>query len=209
MKRLALAVLGLGGLAHADKIEEPKPTPPDPVAEDTANESNLVSNVHHDKLSVTGAIGGGLILGDGVGRGAAGSFRIGFRHRSIVETLELNVGTLFHQPDGPQPEKVLHNDDVSVMGGIQYYSTPSLWFRGAAGLTVYTVESETTPPAPTPVMRLPDQVHFGGGALFGLGIDIVRLRHFVLDVEMFAVLSVVGTKGLMSMNGLCLGGSFY
>ena len=202
-------VLALRAIAHADKIEDPKPTPPDPVAEETATESNLASNVHHDKLAVTAAVGGGLVLGDGVGRGAAASFRLGFRHRAIVETLELNVGSLFHEPDGPQSEPVLHNDVVSLMAGIQYYTTPSLWIRGAGGLTVYTVESETTPPAPTKVMRLPDQSHFGGGAVFGLGLDLVRLHHFVLDVETFTVVSIVGTKGLMTTSGLCIGGSFY
>ena len=200
MIRVAVALVVLGGVAAADKIEDPKPSPPDPTAEQTASEANLVSNVHHDKLTVSGALGGGFLLGDGVGRGPAGTLRIGFRHREVMETLEVTVGSMLHQPPNLD---VLHNDDVSVMGGLQYYTTPSLWIRGAAGVAAYTVQSETMRDHPL------SNTHTGVASLFGIGVDVVRLHHFVLDIETFTMVSIVGVKGLMATSGLCLGASFY
>ncbi len=202
MKRVAAALIALGSVAHADTVDEPKPSPPDPVAETAATEANLMSNARHDAFTVTGSLGGGLLFGDGVGRGAAGSFRIGFRHRDVMETLEISVGSLLHETTGSNT--LLHNDDVSAMGGVQYYTTPSLWIRGAAGLTVYSVETQTM--AGDPIVS---HDHKGAGGLLSVGLDVVRLRHFVLDVETFAVLSVVGVKGLLVTSGLCVGASFY
>jgi len=177
----------------------PAPSPPDPDTVDAASEANLESNAPRAGVVFGGSIGGGITMGDGVGRGPALSFRVGHvATPSTVLTLELVGGSLLHQPKNTTT--ILHNDDISLMAGALHYVNRSLWIRGAGGFTTYTEQVDATSPT---------VVHGGIGGLVGIGIDLVRWHYLVLGLETFDQLSLVSKKGLLLNNGLCLGLTYY
>ena len=75
---IACALAG-AGVARADTkvTDPPPPSPPDPYAEEQAREANLVSNAPREGMTFSAALGLGLTLGDGVGRGPGVSVRLG------------------------------------------------------------------------------------------------------------------------------------
>src|SRR5512140_931932 len=183
----ALAIVGLvAGAAAADPAADSR-------AEEQASEANLVSNAPRAGVTFSAALGGGLIMGDGVGRGPAASFRLGHVATSkTVLTFEIAAGSLLHEP---MAGDLRHNDLAHLMAGALYYAGPSVWIRGAGGLTLYTVSDPGQSNKP----------HSGVGGLGGVGIDLVRWHYLVLGIESFATLSIVSTRGLMLGSGLCLG----
>jgi hypothetical protein len=218
-----VVVLALAGVAHAGGTSEvtrtqtstspaPQPPPaqpappappstsaPDPSAQEAADEANLESNAPRHGTTFSVALGGGLTMSDGVGRGPSASFRVGHVATPLtVLTFELTGGSLLHQDTGST--MLRHNDDFSLMAGALHYVAASLWIRGAGGLTVYTTDN--LPPEPHPA-------HAGLGGLVGLGIDFVRWHYLVLGVESFGQMSIVSTKGLVFNSGLCLGLTYY
>jgi len=211
---IAVCALALAAHAQPTRVETdtshpappppaPSPTPapsPDPVAEEAASEANLESNAPRAGMVFAISLGGGLTMGDGVGRGPAASFRIGHVATSTsVLTLELTGGSLLHQMEG-KGTPIQHNDFFSLFAGGLHYVNSSLWIRGAGGLTVYTTDN--TPPEAKPS-------HPGAGGLFGVGIDLARWHYLVLGLEAYGQMAVVSTKGLMFNSGFCLGLTYY
>jgi hypothetical protein len=188
IRALALvAVIAWTGIARAD----------DKRAEQQANEANLESNAPRAGVTFSAAIGGGLVLGDGVGRGPAASFRLGHvATAQDVITFELTGSSLLHEP---MPGDLRHNDFADLMAGALHYSSGSLWVRGAGGLVLYTVDDPGKSKSPHP----------GGGGLVGLGVDLARWHYLVLGLEAFGVGAIVSTKGLMVTSGICLGLTYY
>lgn len=217
----ALVVIALAGVAHAGTTEitrtqtsptptpapapappapaPPPPSPPDPATVDAASEANLESNAPRAGVVVAAAIGAGLTMGDGVGRGPALSLRLGHvATPSVVMTFEIVGGSLLHQQ--MTSSTILHNDDISLMAGALLYVNRSLWVRAAGGATTYTEDNAVT------ALRA---VHGGVGGLVGVGVDLVRWHYLVLGLETFDQLSIVSKKGLLLNNGLCLGLTYY
>ncbi len=192
VKTLALVVL-LAGTAHADPHER---------AEEAGGEANLESNAPRSGLTFSGAVGAGVTMGDGAGRGPAVSFRIGHvATSSTILTFEITGGSLLHQRTGDST--LLHNDFFGLMAGGLHYVSGSMWLRGAGGLVAYTVDAGSTgdPMAGT--------VHAGLGGLGGIGVDLVRWHYLVLGLETFGQLAAVSTRGVMFNSGLCLGLTYY
>jgi hypothetical protein len=182
----------------------PAPTPapsPDPVAEEAASEANLESNAPRAGMTFSFSVGGGLTMGDGVGRGPSVSFRIGHvATRTTVLTFELTIGSLLHQREG---ETVIHhNDFAGLLAGGLHYVNSSLWLRGAGGLVVYTTDNDAMHSETHPS-------HPGAGGLFGVGIDLARWHYLVLGLEAYGEMAVISTKGLMFNSGFCLGLTYY
>lgn len=173
--------------------------PPDDVATEAASEANLESIAPRKGMTFSVALGGGLTMGDGVGRGPAASFRIGHVATSTtVLTFELTGGSLLHQEMG---ETTLHhNDFVSLLAGALHYVNRSLWIRGGGGLAVYTTDNKTAEKQPA---------HPGVNGLFGVGVDLARWHYLVLGLETYGQMAVVSTKGLMFNSGFCLGLTYY
>ena len=189
------AVTGVIGVAHADEDKA------DPTAEAAAEEANLESNAPRAGMTFSVALGGGVTMGDGVGRGPALSFRVGrVATPSTVLTLELTGGSLFHQETAPMGEGPLrHNDFVGLLAGALHYVSGSFWIRGAGGLATYTVDSGDTT----------NHAHLGVGGVGGVGLDLMRWHYLVLGVETFGQVAIVGTRGLMVNTGLCIGLTYY
>jgi hypothetical protein len=197
--RIATILCSLGAVAHADAMatDTPPPSPPDPSAQEQANEANLVSNAPREGMTFSAAIGSGLTLGDGVGRGPGVSFRLGHvaTPRTVL-TFEVTIGTLLHEPT---PNDLRHNDVGNLMAGALYYVNTSLWVRGAGGLTLYTVSDPGQSSKPHP----------GIGSLVGIGVDLFRWHYLVLGIETFSSLSVVATRGLLLNSNLGIGLTYY
>jgi hypothetical protein len=194
MKAL-LVVAALASVAHADDKA-------DPTAAAAADEANLESNAPRAGMTFSVAIGAGITMGDGVGRGPALSFRVGHvATPSTVLTLELTGGSLLHEESAPMGNgPILHNDFIGLMAGGLYYVSGSFWIRGASGLATYTIDtgSGTT-----------NKAHLGITGVGGLGLDFVRWHYLVLGIETFSQVAIVGTRGLMLNTGLCLGLTYY
>ncbi len=197
MSARALAiVLAVTGVAHAEDAKPADP-PPDPRAVEEASEANLVSDSPRAGVMVSASLGGGLVMGDGVGRGPAVSFRFGHVATSTTElTFEVAATSLLHEP---MAGDLRHNDLVHLMAGALHYVGPSFWIRGAGGLSLYTVDDPGQSKLPHP----------GAGGLVGIGIDLVRWHYLVLGLESFTTMSIVKTRGLMLDSGLCLGLTYY
>lgn len=192
MKAL-LVVAALASVADADDKA-------DPTAAAAADEANLESNAPRAGMTFSVALGAGITMGDGVGRGPALSFRIGHvATPSTVLTLEITGGSLLHQEAAPMGNgPIMHNDFIGLMAGGLYYVSGSFWIRGASGLATYTIDS-----------GMNNKAHLGITGVGGLGLDFVRWHYLVLGIETFSQVAIVGTRGLMLNTGLCLGLTYY
>ena len=190
MTRAAVALVLLGGIAHAD---------PDPAAEQAASEANLESTSPRHGTTFSAAAGGSFALGfgidDSVGRGGALSLRLGHvMTPDSILLLELEGASQFHKTS---MNSVVHNDDVHVLVGAQYYTNASLWVRAGVGYGTYTlVQAERT-------------TKLGGaGAVLGLGLDILRRHYFVLGLEAFTT-GTINKDGVITSSALCVDLSYY
>jgi hypothetical protein len=200
VRAAALAIAALAAPAFADV------PPPDPRAVQAGDEANLVSNAPRSGVVFAVALGGGLVLGGngsaagdtGVGRGEAISFRVGHvATRDTVMTFELTGGSRFHQAN-VSGAPLLHDDDFNLMAGALVYVAPSIWFRGAGGLSVISFD-DTSGLKP----------HAGVAGLGGVGIDLVRWRQLVLGLEGWGLMSIVAVRGVVFDTGLALGLTYY
>ena len=193
MIRAAILVIALGSVAHAE---------PDPSVVD-AGEKNLESVARRRGFTFAIALGGGLTFGIGhdppIGRGGAGSLRIGqVATRNTVFTFELAGSALFHAVKGSDGSKseIHTNQGTSLLAGAQYYATSSLWLRGAVGFGVYKGDA----------VMLDDGVRgditrIGGSATAGAGLSIVQFRRTAIGVELFSHL-MINRDGVLSSNAL-------
>ncbi len=189
MRTLALVAM-LAGVTHAD---------PQTRAEEAASDANLESDAPRSGFTLSVALGAGITMGDGAGRGPAVSFRVGHvATPSTVLTFEVTGGSLLHQRIGNSA--LLHNDFFGVMVGGLHYVSNSLWLRAASGLVGYTVDTGDA---------MAGTAHTGFGGLGGAGVDLVRWHYLVLGVEVFGQLAAVSTRGAMFNSGLCLGLTYY
>lgn len=186
VRGLACALLiAASQIAHAD---------PQETAAAGAEEANLAPNGPRSGFMLAGSVGAGITLGDGAGRGPALSLRVGYLATPSTElTFELTGGSLLHAPPGQATQ---HNDIIGLYAGAQHYVANTFWIRGAGGFVSYTENPGTV-------------VHGGVGALFGLGVDLVRWHYLVLGIESFGTVAAVSTRGGMFNSGLCLGLSYY
>jgi hypothetical protein len=197
-RAVALLALAAPATAFADQ--------PDSRAVQAGEDSNLVSNAPRSGTTFSISLGGGLILGGnagnvgdtGVGRGVSASFRVGHvATRDTVITFELTGGSRFHESN-VTGSPLYHDDDYNLMAGALTYVAPSLWLRGAGGLSVITFDDSTG-----------SKPRAGIAGLVGVGVDIVRWRQVVLGLEGWGMTSLVAVRGVVFDSGLCLGLTYY
>jgi hypothetical protein len=201
MMRVALVLCMLAGTAFADASQ------PDTRATQAGDDANLESNAPRSGTTFSFSVGGGLVLGgktsaidsDSVGRGPSVSFRLGHvATRDTVITFEVTGGTRLHEEAVTGNTKLDHDDDYSAMAGALTYVAPSLWLRGAGGVTVFTSDDAKG------TWR-----HAGLSGLVGIGIDFIRFHSLVLGIESWGVLSMVAARGGVFDSGLALGLTYY
>jgi hypothetical protein len=179
---------------------------PLPVVE-RVGDANLEPVGPHRGLTFTAVLSGATIIaadstGD-VGRGPGASLRVGEAMTpDTVLTFEVIVGSMLHDhaaTPGSTTTSTFTNNSVDALIGAQHYALPSLWLRGAVGVGNYTrrglFNAEMAP--------VPDTSRFGPAALFGIGVDVLRRKWFVLGLEAYASL-IVESTGVVSTSGLGL-----
>jgi len=198
--RAALVLVALlGGVASADTkvaaAPDPKPPPPDSIADEESAEANLESNAPREGVTLSLSLGGGLLLGggNGVSRGPAFSIRLGHvATRHTVITFEASGTTAAHKR--ATQDAAVTDTNGSLYAGALRYASRSTWVRIAGGLAIFTgnVGSEA-------------QFAKGGvGGLVGGGLDLIRWGQLVLGFEVFGNASVTG-DGFRVNTGFCLG----
>lgn len=191
----ALAIVALLVLLPASKLA---------VADDGADvsEANLETKAPRSGTTLSAAIGPSFGVGVGidgsVGTGGALGFRLGHvMTPSSVLLLELVDATQLHQ--AAMESATLHNDDLRLLVGAQYYWQPSLWIRGGAGYGSYHEVFGGD---------RGDRTLRGPAGLFGFGLDLARVGHVVFGFEFFTAATIT-KDGLMTSQALCLGLSRY
>ena len=203
MKRgAALAVMFATSAGRAAPVVN-VPTPADAALE--AGDANLEAPSGRSGVVFSASIGGGLMVGfgipDSVGRGGSASFRLGHvaTPRTVLD-LELDITAALHRQ--ATNSAAATNSDSNLLIGAQYYVNPSLWVRGAGGLGVYDARAVVLGNG-TPGER----ILFGPAVLGALGIELLRFKWAVLDVEA-TVSAMVNHDGVLVANGLALGLAF-
>ncbi|HTR50852.1 MAG TPA: (2Fe-2S) ferredoxin domain-containing protein [Kofleriaceae bacterium] len=197
---LGVLVLG-GGVARADDgkpASDPPPTKPDPLAQAKAEDANLESDAPRQGVTISFAVGGGLVVGNGTSETIpAASLRLGHvATPNTVITLEIAGGTFQHKES--TTSDILYDTSGSALAGALYYVTPSLWIRGAGGVNVHTQDNGT---AGTSKM-------VGPAGAFGAGVDLIRRRFWVFGAEMFAI-TAINRNGLLVTGAMGIGLSHY
>jgi len=210
VKRLAIAtlVVTIARVAHADTSTTParpadKPTKPDEIADVESSEANLESSEPRKGLTFAGALGGGLMIGGGVGRGPTLSLRLGHvATRKTVITFELTFGNALHKES--TTGATLTDINTGLFAGAQRYKArrSPLWGRIAGGpmVLVKNAMADGSGGGDKPIT--------GIGGLLGGGYDIARWGYLVFGAELTGIASL-SRDGLKVQGGLGLGLSYY
>lgn len=192
MKLAAVAtVLAIGGTAAADSAA------PDPAAM-RAGDANLETEAYRKGVTFAASLGPALTIGNGdVGSNTGGSLslRLGqVATPSTVVTLELFGAGQLHKV-GDRTEQNTH---TGFLVGAQTWAG-ALWIRGGLGLGVY--RGNDVPMAGHNIR------HIGPAGTVSVGVDLVRMKSAVLDLDVFTMGMLHG-DGFITTNGLGLGLSF-
>jgi hypothetical protein len=167
-----------------------------------ASEANLETKAPRSGVTLSAAFGPSFGVGFGidgsVGTGGALTLRLGhvMTPRSVL-TLELVGASQLHQ--AAMQGATLHNDDLRLLVGAQYYAQPSLWVRFGGGYGSYHEDFGGDKG---------DRTLRGVAGLLGFGLDLARFGHWVIGSEFFTS-GTITKDGLMTSQALCLGVSRY
>ena len=193
------AVAALSGVASAETAA-PTPSEFDENADATAREANLESKAPREGVMFGAALGGGIMLGGGVGRGPVVDFRLGHKATQRTQiTFELVINSSLHKeaPDGP----TLTDSVAGLFVGAQRYTAvrSPVWVRASGGLAFFQADfGKMDPPKP----------RSGVGGLVGAGYDILRWGKIVIGLEANAVASISSAGFKLDLN-FCSSLMFY
>ena len=197
MKLAAVALVAIAGTAFADTAAPVAAPPPDPAAT-RAGDANLEPITHRKGFTFGISVAPELTLGTGdVGSNTGGivSLRLGqVATPSTVVYVELAGAGQLHKVG----DRLEQNTHTSFFLGAQYWAA-SLWVRGGLGVGVY--RGNDVPMAGQNIR------HAGPGSSVTVGVDLVRMKSLVLDLEVFAM-GMLHRDGIITTNGLGLGLSF-
>ncbi|MEO8699403.1 MAG: hypothetical protein ABI867_05140 [Kofleriaceae bacterium] len=190
-------------LAAAPAVAEVAPDP-DPAAKQAAN-ANLESTSRRKGTSFTFALGTGLTIGLGIedAVGGGGSFSLRLAHVATEDallTFEISGVVLLHKLETTMVnDKENRNDDSNFLAGGMLYINRALWVRAAVGFGVYKGRNVGIGDGMVGNVTL-----FGPAGLVGGGIDLVRLDHLELGLELMSI-SMLNREGILSSNAMMLG----
>ena len=194
MKLAAVALVAIAGTAFADTAAPVAEPPPDPAAT-RAGDANLEPIAHRRGFTVGMIVAPELTIGNGdVGSNTGGivALRLGqVATPSSVVYLELAGAGQLHKVG----ERLEQNTHTGFFVGAQYWAG-SLWVRGGVGLGVY--RGNDVP------MAGHDIRHVGPSSSVTVGVDLVRMKSAVLDLEVFTM-GMLHRDGIIATNGLGLG----
>ena len=178
---IAAAVVAIARIAYADTApaKPAEPAKPDEIADTESTEANLEPHEPRNGFTFTVAALGDFLLGNGVGRGLAPSFRLGHvATRKTVITFELTFPNSVHRATGLNMESgpTLVDSNTCLFAGAQRYKGQK-WARLAGGLTILTknARADGSDSGDKPIA--------GVGTIVGFGADLVRLGYPWLGVE--------------------------
>ena len=190
MRALAIALVLVPATAFADDDDA------------DVSEANLDTKAPRTGITLSAAFGPSFGVGFGidgsVGTGGALTLRLGhvITPKSVL-TLELVGASQLHQ--AAMEGATLHNDDLRLIVGAQYYAQPSLWVRFGGGYGSYHEDFGGDKG---------DRTLRGVAGLVGFGLDLARFGHWVIGSEFFTA-GTITKDGLMTSSALCLGVSRY
>jgi hypothetical protein len=197
----------VAGTAHAEtSVSGPQasggPSQPEPApAAERAREANLESTSPRKGTTFAAALVPDLVIGAGtgdVGTGGLLDLRLGQNATpDLIISIELAGGTvLLHEHAGT----IYQNKAADLMIGVQDYVLPSLWVRLAGGFGNYTRDGVFDRVG----VKQPDELLNGVVGCFGIGIDVVRVRRWVIDFEIVST-TLLEKHGFTSVSGMGVG----
>jgi len=180
------------------------PAAPDPSAIE-AGDANLEPLGDRRGVTFAACFGGGLMVGfgikDSVGRGGAGSLRLGHvaTPRTVV-TFEIEGTGALHRP--AKTAAIETNTLINALVGAQYYANRSLWLRSAGGFGLYQGRKVVMSNGTLGDVTLP-----GGTMLFGAGFDLARYKWLVATFEV-RLSAMINSDGVLMAFGTGFGIAF-
>ena len=175
---------------------EPKPDP----AAARAADANLESIEHRRGIVFGAAIGPAVTIGGGTGTGGDLALKLG--HVATPKTvlmMTLGGSAQFHRDLNMN---LVANNLTYALVGAQYWAGPSLWLALNVGGGTYHC-NQCVDDASVP--RNTKRAGPGGGV--GAGVDLVRFRGVVLDLEVYSV-GLITRDGFIMTGGMSLGLAF-
>jgi len=206
VRRLAVAtlVVSIANAAYADTAPSPAkpatPATPDEIADIESREANLERKEPRNGLTFTAMLDADVMLGNGVGRGVALSFRIGHvATRKTVITFEATLPNSLHKMTGVggMEGPLLVDTNACFFAGAQRYTGRTKWLRAAGGLTALNknARADGSDNGDPPIA--------GIGALVGAGADFVKIGPWISGELMF--MGSLSRDGLKVVFGAGLG----
>lgn len=194
--RALLVVAALARIASADD-EEPAVT--------HAGEANLESSSLRQGVQLSGVIGGALSLGfsmpDANGTGGALSLRLGEPMTpSWVLTLELVGAGQLHRTAGTMNAETVIDNATNALIGAQYYPNDSFFVRIGMGVGTYMQTKAAR--------DLQNHKYAGPAFGFGLGLELIKVKHLIFDFELFST-SMINREGLLATTAFGLGATIH
>lgn len=197
MKLAAVALVAIAGTAGADTSAPAGEPVPDPAAV-RAGDANLEPTTRRTGFTFALGLAPEVTLGSGeVGSNTGGelSLRLGqVASPTSVIYLELAGAGQLHKVG----DRIEQNTHTSFFVGAQYWAG-SLWLRTGAGIGIY--RGNDVPMAGQHIR------HVGPGGTVGVGLDLVRLKGVVIDLEA-ASMTMLHRHGFIITNSFGLGLSF-
>jgi len=180
--------------------------PTTPAATDAADpavaqaaEANLESVANRRGVTWGFAFGGGLLAGfgieDSVGRSGNAVVRVGHvATPNTVISLALDIAGTQHKRT--KMSDVATNASIGFSLSAQRYINPSLWLRFGGGVAIYVASDIDM----TGKVTGGDLTTWGPMGVFGLGLDVLRWRSLVFDLEATTTMAATGEGVLFSTS---------
>lgn len=188
--RAFACVMLVAGGAHAGGA-------PDPVATRAGQEANLESTEHRQGLTFALALGPSMTIGGGTGGGGALGLRLG-------QVIRPNAVALVEATYNGQGHRVMNNlyvnDYTTLMGGLQAWLGPFVYFRVSAGFGSYRCKQCKDPSDSGNIVPV-DYVRRGITSAGAVGFEPFRVRNVTIGPAASTVITLTPDGVIVSLTG--------